>query len=463
MPPVPADLDRGAEGVGGGMTTGAMKRQPGHPVSLGQVFSLAWPAAVSVLLNNAFKVIDQYAVQWLGVAAQAAVGSCTFVLIAFYACYSITAAGAGPLVARASGARDDQWRRRVIGNGLVGATVVGILVLTACGLGAGDIAAWLNLAPPVRGAAGEYLLWLAWSGFPLTLAPFIDSVFIAMGHTRRVMGLQILATILNALLNPLFIYHWNMGIGGAALATGLSRGISVVLGGWWLVREVGLRWRDLLPDNVLRWIFSIGLPVAWGTALYALVYWGLLAWVISPLGPEVNAALGIGYSALEGFTWPLFWGLAAASASLVGRALGSGELRRVNEVIRGALWLACGCGMVSALVFWFGAEPLAARFTDDPEVLARAAEYARILAFSQLFVAFEALAGGVLEGGGATKAAFWWSAPFNILRIPLAWYLTFVEGWGAAGVWWAINLTTYAKAAGLWWQLSRGRWPKLQP
>ncbi len=440
----------------------AMSRRATHPVTMGRVFALAWPAAVSVLLNNAFKVIDQFSVQWLGVAAQAAVGACTFVLIAFYALYSITAAGAAPLVARATGARDDSWRRRVIGNGVIGATLIGVLVLLACGFGAGGIAAWLNLAPAARAEATQYLWWLALAGFPLTLAPFIDSVFIAMGKTRKVMVLQVLATVLNASFNPLFIYYLDMGIGGAALATGLSRGVSVVLGLWWLVRMVGLGFGDLVPDNVLRWIVSIGMPVAWGTALYALVYWGLLSWVISPLGPEVNAALGIGYSALEGFTWPLFWGLAAASASMVGQALGAGELDRVRKVIRCALWLACGCGILASLLFWFGAEPLSALFTNDPKVLAKATEYARILAFSQLFVAFEALAGGVLEGGGSTRAAFWWSAPFNLVRIPLAWYLAVAEGWGAAGIWWAINFTTYAKSAGLWWQLGRGQWPKLR-
>jgi len=435
-------------------------RRP-SPVTLGQVFALAWPAAVSILLNNAFKVIDQFAVQWLGVAAQAAVGACTFVLIAFFALYEITAAGAAPLVARATGARDQRWRRRVVGNALVGATVIGILVLLAGGLGAKSIARLLNLAPEARVAAAEYLRWLAIAGFPLTLAPLVDSIFIAMGQTRRVMVMQILATVLNVVLNPLFIYHLEMGIGGAALATGLSRGVSLILGLVWLVDEVGLVPADLWPDNVLRWILSLGMPVAWGTGLYALVYWGLLAWVISPLGPAVNAALGIGYSVLEGFTWPVFWGIAAAGASLVGRSLGEGDRRKARQAIRCAGLLAWVCGSVATLVFWLGAEPLTGWFTSDPGVHGEAVRYARILAFSQLFVAFEALAGGVLEGAGATRAAFWWSAPFNLLRIPLAVYLAFSLDWRSAGVWWAINLTTYAKALGLGWQLRRGRWPRL--
>ena len=43
-----------------------------------------------------------------------------------------------------------------------------------------------------------------------------------------------------------------------------------------------------------------------GVAAYALTYWGILATTVSPMGPHVNAALGIGFSALEGVTWPAF-------------------------------------------------------------------------------------------------------------------------------------------------------------
>ncbi|MCI0653573.1 MAG: hypothetical protein L0Y39_03735, partial [Methylococcaceae bacterium] len=77
-----------------------------NPVSLRELLRLAIPAAASVLLNNAFKVIDQYSVQWLGREAQAAVGSCTFILIGLFAIYSVVASGAGPLVARTTGACD---------------------------------------------------------------------------------------------------------------------------------------------------------------------------------------------------------------------------------------------------------------------------------------------------------------------------------------------------------------------
>jgi MATE family multidrug resistance protein len=198
------------------------------------------------------------------------------------------------------------------------------------------------------------------------------------------------------------------------------------------------------------------------TAAYALVYWGLLRWAISPLGPEVNASLGIGFSALEGFTWPVFHGVSLAVASLVGRYLGAGDPDLARQVGRMAFPLSTGLGLLSGLVFFVGAEPLCGLFTDDPAVLQASVLYARILAFSQLFVAWEALAEGVLAGAGDTRTVFWWSAPINALRIPLGILLAMNLGWGAAGVWWAINLTSIVKALAKGAAAARGRWAGLE-
>ncbi|MCI0666762.1 MAG: MATE family efflux transporter [Methylococcaceae bacterium] len=433
-----------------------------NPVSLRELLRLAIPAAASVLLNNAFKVIDQYSVQWLGREAQAAVGSCTFILIGLFAIYSVVASGAGPLVARTTGACDFDERRRIVANALTGSVTIGTGVLIVMGFGAPWICRGLGLREDVLVLAAEYLRWLAIVGFPLVLAPLIDAVFIAVGRTALVMVLQLIATILNIVLNPVFIYRLEYGIAGAAIATGISRGVAVSLGFWLLWRQFRPGLRDFRPDRSLRRMIRIGLPLSWGIALYALVYWALLRFAISPLGPAVNAALGIGYSALEGFTWPVFWGLSLGVASLIGRYLGARRLDQAKRTIRLAVPLMSVLGLSAALIFWFGAEPLCGIFSDDPEVLREAILYARVLAFSQLFVAYESLAEGVLEGSGDTRPILWWSAPWNILRIPFAWYLAIHLGWGPAGIWWIINISTLIKAAGKWSVVLRGGWQTIR-
>ncbi len=431
-------------------------------VSLSDLLKLSVPAAASVLLNNAFKVIDQYSVQWLGPEAQAAVGSCTFILIGLFAIYSVVASGAGPLVARTTGAHDYELRRRIIGNALFAASIIGTGVLILLWFGAPFICGALGLQQDVLSLATDYLRWLAVFGFPLVMAPLIDAVFIAVGRTMLVMALQLIATILNIVLNPVFIYGLDYGIAGAAIATGISRGVAVLIGFSVLWRQFRPKRGDFRVDHSLHRIIRIGLPLSWGIALYALVYWALLRVAVSPLGPSVNAALGIGYSALEGFTWPVFWGLSIGVASLIGRCLGAQRPDLARRAIGLAFPLISTLGLSAALIFWFGAEPLCRIFSSDPEILREAILYARILAFSQLFVAYECLAEGVLEGSGDTRPILFWSAPWNLLRVPLAWYFAVHLGLGSTGIWWVINFSTVIKAAGKWSVVLRGGWQTIR-
>jgi Na+-driven multidrug efflux pump len=254
------------------------------------------------------------------------------------------------------------------------------------------------------------------------------------------------------------IYALNFGIGGAAMATGLSEGIAVLIGLMLLSRMKGFDHKAFRLNQYTLRIIKVGLPMCWGTLVYAGVYWALLRWVISPLGPAVNAALGIGFSVLEGFTWPVFWGFSMGIASIVGRCLGAGEIAKALHAIQLAFRLVTLFGILASAVFWWGGEVLSKMFTNDAEVLQQAILYAHVLAFSQLFVAYEALAEGILSGAGKTKAIFYWSAPLNILRIPLCWLFAIDYGYGAAAVWWVINVSTLLKAMGKWSAVISGRW-----
>lgn len=432
----------------------------GHVVTRGMLFRLAAPAAASAVLNNAFRVIDQYAAGAIGTSAQAAIGSCTFVLIAAWAVYALVSGGAGPLMARATGAGDDALRRRVFGASLTGSALLGVGLGVLVLVGADVIAAGLGLKGAVAADAAVFLRTLAIGGIPLAVHPLIDAFFVAIGRTGAMMGLQIAAALLNALLNPLFIDTFGMGIAGTGLATCLSRFLTVGVGVYVLVREFKPRLSDFAVGATLWRVMRIGAPVTINTLFYAGVYATLLRTTISPLGPHVNAALGIGFSALEGFTYPMFLGVSLGVASLVGRELGAGRPEGALRAARLGFPMATALGLGAGALFWFGAEPLCAPFTDDPAVLDAAVTYARILGLTQVFVAWEALAEGILAGAGATRTIFWLSAPLNLLRIPLGFALAFPFGWGAAGVWWAINATSVLKALTKGTAAAQGRWTK---
>lgn len=430
------------------------------PFTTAELLRLAVPTALFAVLTNGYRSVDQFWSQDVSTAAQAAIGSSTFVTIVFYACFHLVAGGASPLIARTTGAGDAEARRSVTGSAVVGALAVAAVLGVVGSLGAPLIASSLGLEGAAHTECVRYLTALSLTLLPLVFTPLVDGALVAMGEARVPLLLHGLSLALNALLTPLLLHHAGLGVVGAALASNLSRLVTTGLGFIVVARRVGLRWTDLWPAAELVRIVRVGAPVAAGTGMYAGVYVAMLKTSVSPLGAHVNAALGIGFSALEGFTWASFYGTSMAVGSFVGRALGAQDEARAWAAIRKAIPVVSLMGLGAAALFYFGGDYLTGLFTKDPLVHRAATEYAQILAYSQLFVAYETLFFTSLRGAGDTRTAFWAAMPFNLVRIPLAWWLALPLGLGAAGIWWTVNLTTYAKVAVGAWLVHRGGWAK---
>jgi MATE family multidrug resistance protein len=419
---------------------------------------LAIPSTIFTVLTHAYRSVDQFWIKDVSVEAQAAIGATVFVLIVFAGVFEMIGAGVSPWIARATGAGDPLERKKALGAGIFGCCLVFLVVALAGSLGAPTIVKWIGLSGKTATEAQRYLTTISLSSLPLALTPLVDLSFTAMGRAKLPMKLHALSLGLNLLLTPLLIHQADLGIVGAALASNISRGVATLIGLIALIKQTGMTQKQVRGGEALKKIFRIGAPVGAGTIAYALSYWVMLTTSISPLGPHINAALGVGFSALEGFTWPCFHGLSLAVASFVGRALGSGQ----PDQARKAMWLGLPLvgilGLGATLLFRYGGYFLTGIFSANEQVHLAATQYTLILAFSQIFVAFESLYEGVLNGAGATKTVFWLNLPMNAARVVLAWYFAFPLGYGAIGVWWAINITTIAKAVLKGWVSHRGNW-----
>ena len=428
-------------------------------VSPMSVLRLALPASTASILMQLYRPLDQYFVQGLGKEAQGAIGSCQFVLILISASFVLVSAGTAPLVGRATGAGDVAARRRALGAAVFACLGLSVAFVGVGLVAVGPIVGQLGLFGRTAEYAEIWLRTLLLTGAGLVFAPLVTTSFNAMGRTSFPLLLCVGVVCLNAVLNPFLIAR--LGIAGSALGTTTAQSIAIVVGLTVLVRETGLSWSDVRPGAEVRRILHIGAPVAVATAIYALVYLAILRTSISPLGPAVNAGLGIGFGALEAVTWPMYLGGSTAIASLVGRCLGAKRPDLAWQAIRSMRIPVVALGVCVALVFRFGGPWLVGWFAADADAYREGVRYASILAFSQPFLALEAYNEGVMAGAGDSRGLFWSTVPFNLIRVPLAWILAIGLGFGAAGVWWAINFSSVLKCTAKALRVRSGAWTRL--
>lgn len=442
----------------------------GAPAGVRDILRLAWPSIASFVCQSAYRVNDQYWVGILGPEAHAALAPSTFFNVLNFSIFFLAVSGSMSLVARATGAHQPRERDRVVLHALVLAVTVAV-VLGAIGAPlAGRFAGGLGLSGRTAELCEEYLRTIYLVTIPLALAPLVETVFIAMGNTVVPLCLQVVAVLSNLILNPCLILGLGpfpeLGMTGAALATGISRAVSAGLGLAILAR-MGVRPLRAGPFRLRRVasVARIGFPSSVSISIYAGVYFGLLGLLLTPRGDAVLGGFSIGFNAFEGVAFPVYLGLSIAGSSLVGRNLGAGNLERADEAVRSLRVAGTSAGLLFTAAFLLLGPWVIPFFTSHPPTAREAWTYVSILAVSQLFVALETVHEKVLLGAGHTGPIFWVSVPGNLLRLPLGWLLATPLGLGAAGVWWAINLSTLVKAVAFTVLVRRGSWRtlRLQP
>jgi putative MATE family efflux protein len=449
-----------------------------------ELLRLAWPAVLSYLLTNSYRINDQFWIKGLGPSAQAAIAASFFVGVMSYAILFLAAGGALTLTAQATGAADPRARDSCARHALLLAIALGAVLGVLGHFGVGPVVDLLELRGEARAHAIDFLGTLFLWCIPLALAPTLDFLFLGRGNSLVPMSLQLLAFALNWFLNPLLIYGQHagesiaapgsgfataigraldfdgLGMSGAAHATGISRALSALLGiallrGAFGLSLLGSR-RPKLASALA--ILKLSAPVSLAMVVYSAVYWALFGLVLSRLGDSVSAGLGIGFQVFEGLSYPLYLGLSLAAAALIGRALGAGDAVGALAVVRAARRLALVLGGTAALAFLGGASFVLPHFASDAQVLAQARLYVYVIACSQIFVALEAVNEKVLLGAGHTRSILVIASLSNALRLPLAWAFAIHWGGGAAAVYWTLNATSLLKATLFWRMVERRHW-----
>ncbi|RKD95417.1 MATE family efflux transporter [Halopiger aswanensis] len=437
------------------------------------MFELAWPLVVIQLLQVAYNVGDTF---WLGALSPDAVGA---ISLAFPLLFLLIAVGGGfttagaILVAQHTGAESGE-------GGLIAGQTISFVSLVAIGLGiVGYVATepMLSVLPAdadtqaaIIPLAAEYLR-IFFLGLPFVFGFFVFvSLMRGYGNTRAPMRVMFVSVLINVVIDPLLIFGVGplprLEMAGAALATAFSRAIATAIGFYLLYyTDVGpdIRADHLRPRlEYVREIIRLGVPTSLEQSMTALALTGMTAMVVT-FPPPVVAAYGLGNRLISLAFLPAM-GMGQAIDSIVGQNLGADRPDRAER----ATWL--GAGVVAAIMAVAGLfaflfpEPFVSVFVTAEEegraaTIAYGSTYLRFAAFMFVFMGVLQVIQGAFRGAGNTKTALAF-AVFGlwIVRIPLAYYLIFVAGWGTTGIWTAVVLGDVAGATAAVAWFTRGTW-----
>lgn len=427
---------------------------------------LAAPLLIGYLANLGFNWLNTWFVEHISEAALAAVSAASYVLWGMIALAEVASVGTLALVARAIGAGD----RREAGAAALGGVVLG----AALGLGLALAGPWLapalvtalGLEGEAAALAASYLQVLFWSYPALAGFLVLEAICRAAGETAVPMALLAACFALNALLDWLLIFgpgpFPTLGVEGAAIATGVARGLGGVALQVYVAarhRALGLVWPGwrLHPVRLLR-IARIGAPAAAAGVGFAAIYVALNAQTAA-FGTAAVAALGVGLR-IEGLAFLISQAIGRAAATLAGQNLGAGQVDRARAAVRRALghaWLAM---TPLALAMVLAPGPVAELFVPhQPLVAAAAAAYLRIAGLALFGMSLEVVLENVAGGVGDTLPAMAIELLGTALRLPIAYGLA-LAGLGYHSVWWAVASTCFLKGLAFWVWFRRGRWAR---
>lgn len=412
-----------------------------RPSELRATIALALPMVVVQVGIMAMGFVDTLMVGHVSgdVLAAVALGNIYFFNVSIFGTGTLMALD--PLVSQAVGAGDDPSIARATQRGAI--LGLGIAVLTALALlPSAAVFRAFHQPPAIIGDASSYLIISAVGVLPFFAFVVFRQTLQALGRVAPIVWTVVLANLLNAALNWVFVYgHLGspaMNARGSAIATVIARW-AMAIGLLLMARKELMRRffpiRDDAADPVALWsMLKLGAPIGAQQALEALAFGGI-GLLMGVLGMRELAAHQVAIT-LAALTFMVPLGVGAAASVRVGQAIGAGDAAGARAAAHAAY--ICGVGFMSltALAFLLAPRQLAALMTNDPAVIVIAATLIPVAGLFQVFDGGQAVGAGVLRGIGDTKAPLIsMVAGYWLLGLPISVYLGFRTGLREVGLW----------------------------
>lgn len=335
------------------------------------ILNFTFPILLGSLLQQTYSLIDAAIVgKFLGINDLAAVGASSSVIFLILGFCNGCCGGFGIPVAQKFGARDYEAMRRYVYTGMKMSLVLSLLIAIVSCLACTSILRVMQTPEPIFKSAFQYL-FITFAAIPFTFFyNLLSSIIRALGDSKTPFWFLLFSTILNIVLDIIFVLPFQWGVAGAAFATLLAQAVSAILCYIYMMRKF-----DILKANdderkynskYAKQLLAIGCPMGLQFSITAIGSI-MLQSSNNALGTDCVAAFTAG-SRLKMFFICPFESLGMAMATFAGQNYGAGKPERIKQGIKSASVMMMIYTIASFLLIFFGTKYMALLFVSSADL-----------------------------------------------------------------------------------------------
>lgn len=336
---------------------------------------MTWPMCFGVVALLGFQLVDSAFIARLGVEPLAALGFTVPVMQLVIGVQVGIGIATTAVIARVIGRGEPERAHRIGGLVVVAGSLVMLALVTLLWLLRHPLTTAMGATDAIAPLIDAYWApWLAsaWLGAFLYIG---YSLCRAQGDTRLPGLFMVVTSLINLILDPIFIFSLGWGLPGAALATivAFGTGAAVIYAVLWRRRWLVLDMASLPAARTLQWLGSIAGP-AMVSQLLPPVTAMLATGLVARYGSDAVGAWGLG-SRLEFFSIVVVLALTMSLPPMIARLVGQGDLARIRRLVRLAVGFVIAWQLAVAAIWLIGHQAFAALLAGEAAVRGHLADY----------------------------------------------------------------------------------------
>ena len=431
----------------------------GSPVKLLLQFSI--PILIGNLFQQIYTLADRIIVgRFVGDTAFSAIGATNALSMMFMSMCMGAAIGTGVVVSQYFGAKNEKGTAASIANGSYTCVLIAIVMTLLALVTTKPILLLLNTPQSILPDALTYMY--IYMGGLLAVAVYFTSFSIlrALGDSKTPLIFLIVCSLLNIVLDLLFVVVLKTGVAGAAAATVLSEAIAAVLCIIYAFKKVpqfGQAFIYRKPDRALfKKTMQVGIPTGFQ---YALIYVSsiILQRIVNGFGESVIGAF-TATTQIELLVQQIFAALGSAIVTYTGQNMGAGKEDRISLGVIAAMKISAVVSVALLIVFWAFGHPIMSIFVTNEKIISIAAAGIRITSLFLIALGGVQILRYMLNGAGDSIYALINGVVEVIARVAFAVGLTAIPFIGMWGIWLTTGLTWTVTAVFALFRYKHGAW-----